>query len=73
MKFLDYSKEEREDWRRQDITRAYLEELAELDADYGTRALTDLVADRLHDACITAGRQEGIMEAIRILNLEPLT
>lgn len=70
MKFTDYTKDERDEWRRQDITRAYLEELTELDAEYGTRSLTDIVAARMHEATVTAGRQEGIMEAIRVLQME---
>ncbi len=71
-KWLELTNEERSEWRRSDIAQAYVDALQDSDSEYGTEALRDMVAGRLHEAGMNAGRQEGILRAIDLFNYEVL-
>lgn len=70
MKYWDYSKEERENWRALEITQAYLAELREKDDDLVTQALNHALGNRAHEAVVSAATLEGIVHAIRVAEEE---
>lgn len=70
MKFWDYSKDERENWRGLAITAAYLAELREQDDDLVTDALNAALGNQPHAAVVSAATLEGIVRAIRIAEEE---
>jgi len=70
MKFWEYSKDEREQWRQQEVTQAFLEELREQDDLLVTESLNASLADRAHGATVAAAKLEGIVMAIRIASEE---
>lgn len=70
MKWWDYEKDEREQWRKQEMTKAYLEELAEQEQSYTDHALSDLWAEATQSALVAAGRVDGVARATRIATEE---
>lgn len=70
MKWFDMSNDERAEWRQLERTQAFLEVLRDADGEFGTDALNDLVAGRVHEAAVEAGKQEGVVHAIRLFNYE---
>lgn len=70
MKWWDYEKDEREQWRKQEMTRAFLEELAEQEQSYTDHALSDLWAGVTDMALVQSGRVDGVARATRIATEE---
>lgn len=70
MKFWDYTKDEREQWRQDVMTKAYLAELAEQRENYTGAALADLLSTMASDAFVSAGRVSGIERAIDVAENE---
>jgi hypothetical protein len=66
MKWWEYSQDEREVWRQQELTQAYLDELREQDDVLVTEALNDALANRPHSAVVAAAKLEGMVLAIRV-------
>lgn len=67
MMWFEHTDEEREDWRQLSMTKAFLGALRDLDSEFGTAALQEVMAGRYHDAAFGTGKQDGIVSAIHLL------
>jgi hypothetical protein len=66
MNFWDYQADEREQWRKQDITRAYLVELRRLSASGKDTCISAIRDGVLAPASHWAGVVEGMNNAVTI-------
>lgn len=66
MKFQDYEKDEREQWAKQALTKAYLDELADRRESARQFALDAVAANDIHGATRYLGTGTGLQVAINI-------
>lgn len=66
MLYLDFTDDEREQWRKQDITRAYVNQLYEQNKDAIGNAIAALRGGNLSSAYNWAGLADGLLDAIHV-------